>query len=76
MNIKDLLTEESYLDIMKRAFDFSGEDPFEKYYVPYARKMLEVYDDDKVLQMMKQKFPRAMAIDLVRAIKFARRGNY
>jgi hypothetical protein len=75
MKIKDLLTEESYLDTIKRAFDFSG-DEFEKYYVPYARKWLQVYDEDKVLKMMRKKFPSAMAMDLSRAIKFAQRGNY
>lgn len=67
--------EEGILDDIKGAFDWSGSE-FEKSYVPFARKYLNIHPTSKILQMMQKQFPDAQPIDLKRAIKFAAKGNY
>jgi len=73
---KSIEETESYLDIIKRTFDFSGGDDFQKKYVPFARKWLQIYKSPQVYAKMLKAFPDAKPVDLKRAISFAQRGNY
>jgi len=68
MRINELLNEESYLDIFKRAFDWSGDEDF-KAYLNYARKFIEIHPAKQLYKRMLKSFPKAKPVDIKRAIQ-------
>jgi len=68
MRIDELLNEESYLDKIKRAFDWSGEEEFEAY-LKHARRFIEIHPPKILYKRMLKSFPKAKPVDIKRAIQ-------